>query len=571
MSDGAVRTLAASGPFSAMESGSHPALEVSRAENDAWTVLFYGELYYRKDVACPASLILDCLPENGPFDLWNDCEGIYTAIIHDKRHKKVHFATDRMGLRLLYVWQTSGALLWSTQPSAFVNLTGFPAEVDHTALMDYFRLDFLPSDRTLLKNVVLLPAGTVRTYDLPSEAVTDTVYWSWPGYADTGSADSPYHPGVFQPNLREAAEHLAMLFRRSVLERATAGKDPYGHSWRVGLPLSGGLDSRAILSALDPFLAQSGHSSSKTSDPSPVDPYATSGVQSNPVSTDSISTEGWPEISGSGGLYTYTFGKAGSPDVETARILAQRIGSEHEFIPIHEQNWLKPRLKSVASTGGMLNILHMHGVEALDSCAKKITLQLNGGCQQFIRGAASGANATHELTRLRKFQRLATVLDDQVLLTRLPFYDYAIIDFLQTLPGTLVSCDRLYKQMLLDHFPALFRGIPDANTGISLDSKWPKFRYFLFRALRRTGLTNRQFHNYPVWIRSQQDVFHHYLQDKDALLPDLGFASRIAGLMERVFSQRRDRLSPEACEALCRLLTVEVYLRHLEGHPVSSG
>lgn len=538
MADSPIRCLKSVPGFMCYASGEHPAPRTDTVENDRYFVLVLGEFYYENRATPPAEIVLSRLQHTDPREIWSGLEGMYAAVVYDKKAGKAHFATDRLGMRYLYLYKAENALMWATEPKAFAGYSGYTPRIDRAALDDFFRCDFITGNRSLLEGVALLPAGTVRTYDFEKDSETDVTYWSWreaqsgvmtgespgevsgepSGVVSVGASRVLSSEPADDFNIREAAADLAELFTRSVRERLhVQGRD---YSEIIGLPLSGGLDSRAILSAIS-----------------------------------------HPE-----GMYSYTFGKKGSADVKIAQKLSKIAGTDHEFIEIDYGNWLKPRLKGVWWTDGQINIMHMHGIEALDAVSARINIQLNGGVQNFIRGALAepdrahfGSRAEYELTRVRRFQRLGTVIDDRRILTRLPFYDYAMIDYISQVPGDLLAHDRLYLRMLLAHFPELFRGIPDGNSGIPLNTRLPGSRRLLRRVLRKTGLAKDEIFDYPNGIRQQFHVFRYFLGRQETMLHEFGYKSQIDYLLDP--SRNWSALE---CETLCRLLTLEAYLRFLD-------
>ena len=549
--------------------------------DDRFEVAFLGELYDNTTAKNPASRILHELrtirletganpspdapahiPQLLPDSFLNRLDGIFIAIIHDRRRQSAHFITDRLGLRYLYFHRQKGRLWFATETKTFLSCPGFSPEISKDALDDFLRYDFIRGDKALLGGVELMPAGTVRSYDFREDRITDHRYWNWEDRRtdhrlsgpDKGSSSRVGESGRSTPNstgrpvaLDEIAEHLATLFRDAVLRRlpdgantqtdrdsphpgsihpgithrgssgkssaAFPGSLPPATSLPPGLGLSGGLDSRAILAALpDPASA-----------------------------------------------YLFTFGRRDSLDVTLARQVSRMAGTRCDFIEINADNWLAPRLEAVWWTDGHANILHMHGLEALDTVASNASVHLNGGVQNFIRGAMAADAGSYQFDRLRRFQRLGTLIDDRRLPSRLPFYDYPLLDFLQTLPDALLRDDRLYQIMLLDHFPRFFRGVPYANTGYALDARFRSLRSFAFRARRRLGLVNYALHDYPRWIRRQIPAFRSFLNSKSTRINDLGFRVDVDRLLDRAH-----HLSLPECEALCRFLTLEIYLRCLD-------
>lgn len=311
-------------------------------------------------------------------------------------------------------------------------------------------------------------------------------------------------PGPSNPD--DIADHLALLLRKAVARRID-------DKMSVGLGLGGGLDSRALMAAL----------------PDPA------------------------------GMYTFTFGRPDSPEIDIARTVAKKAGASFHFLEINSKNWLQPRLEGIWWMDGQFNLVDMHGMEVMPVVARNISIQLNGGVRSFLGGLASSAQGPYWLERLRRFQRQGTLIDEKFLITRMPFYDNEMLDFLKTVPETLLHGNRMYHRMLLRRFPEFFSGIPYSNTGYALDARFQLLRHFVFRVVRRLGIINYNLHDYPLWIRRQHSVFRHFLADGEPRLYDLGYHDAVRSLLDK-----QQQLSLNECADLCRFLTLEVYLRLLE-------
>lgn len=512
MTGQAARALAAGPLFKAHTAGRETPGNSNThfASDDRFDVIFLGELYRSHPASHPsglnhAALILNQLSHHHgilPDDILNRTDGIFIIVIFDRTRQRVHFISDRLGLRYLYLHNQKGLLWWATESKAFLACPGFSPKLSSEALDDFYRFNFIRGDKALLENVDLMPAGVVRTYDIREDRTTDRTYWWWEHESPVSSSPD------------EIAEHLASLLRKSVARRMHAMDSQPSVSSRVGLGLGGGLDSRALLAAV----------------PDPA------------------------------GMYTFTFGRPDSPEIRVARTVAQKAGAEFNFLEINKENWLEQRLQGVWWTDGQFNLVDMHGIEVMGTVARNIGVQLNGGVRSFLGGLASSASqGPYWLERLRRFQRLGTLIDDKLLVTRLPFYDYEMLDFLKTVPEELLRDNRMYHLMLIRQFPGLFRGIPYSNTGYPLDARFQNLRHFIFRIRRRLGLINYTFHDYPKWIPHQITVFRHFLEDGDVRLHDLGHSVEIRRLLDK-----HQNLTLAECTDLCRFLTLEVYLRLLD-------
>ncbi len=277
----------------------------------------------------------------------------------------------------------------------------------------------------------------------------------------------------------ELAHELGARFRTAVEQRTTS---------QTGLALSGGLDSRAILAAM------------------PSAPK------------------------------TFTFGHPNSADVRIAAQAASVKNAPHTVFPIHNQNWLLPRISGVWYADGALDLLHMHGIEhlkqqneACDICLNgaggdglagaghlfppnklsdylknKLHVRANSDVIQHLETAFNNAGSAHAFYidwRMRGFTlhgpRLGLLHGIEY---RLPFLDNQVQEFLYSIPLQQKANNRLYRQMLLQTFPEFFKNIPYQATGFPISySPWT---IKILRGLTR--LHNRPSHtfaDYANWLR----------------------------------------------------------------------
>ncbi len=157
--------------------------------------------------------------------------GAFVLLICDLRQKKVILANDRYRLIPLYYAVNNDALLFAPEVKAILQDETFNKEMDTEALVTSFAFGEFWGERTLFKRVNILPPASILTYGSGKLSVTQ--YWRF-----------NYQP---DDSLNEEAmvEQLAEAFRRAMSLRL---RDPL----RYGISLSGGLDSRTVVAAVDP-------------------------------------------------------------------------------------------------------------------------------------------------------------------------------------------------------------------------------------------------------------------------------------------------------------------------------
>ena len=467
-------------------------------------------------------------------------DGIYAAAVYDARTRKVHLVSDRYGLRQLCWTRRGDALAWATESKALLHLPGFSPVLDRLSLEAFLGIGYLMGNRTWLENVERLAPATCLTWDLRDRTIQERRYWDW----------SRVSPDIGKASPRELAEELSRRFVRAVKRRCGPGE-------RVGLTLSGGLDSRAILAAMP-----------QRQEPVPA----------------------------------LTFGSEGSSEVRFAAMAAARKGARHHTFEIGPGNWFLPRIGGVWATDGQLDLYHMHGVEypglgdlfetALsgaggdgivggghlfeEACfsdyARNVLYldpERSPGLAAVLEEEFSHAGSAHVFYithRMRCFTlhglRLAIARGVDY---RLPFLDNQFQELLFALPTALKRNNRLYRTMLLTTFPDYFNDIPWQATGLPLT--WPMWavrtraklrglrRRLGFRGQgRRTGLFD-----YPGWIRRDpaRSTFSELLSNPGALYRSYISRKEVTATLEEHLN------GSDRSGQLCRYLTLELWLQQV--------
>jgi asparagine synthase (glutamine-hydrolysing) len=155
--------------------------------------------------------------------------GRFAAIVHRPQDAHVVAVTDRYGSIPLYGTQWGGALWLSPSLRWLVKASGRPAGLDEEALGELLTLKFVLGRRTILADVGRFSPATATTIDLGTGTEAEKTYWR-PA------------PNGRRHRLAERMPELAECFDRAVGRVMTGARC-------VGVTLSGGLDSRTILSS----------------------------------------------------------------------------------------------------------------------------------------------------------------------------------------------------------------------------------------------------------------------------------------------------------------------------------
>jgi asparagine synthase (glutamine-hydrolysing) len=156
--------------------------------------------------------------------------GMFAFALWDRTERRLLLARDRYGIKPLYTYRQGGLLAFSSEQKAILAIPGVDRRLDRAALYEYFTFQNFFTDRTLLQDMRILPAGHFAELDLAAgeRELRLTRYWDFRFREPEGRADP-----------REYREELDRLFQQAVNRQLVADVE-------LGSYLSGGMDSGAI-------------------------------------------------------------------------------------------------------------------------------------------------------------------------------------------------------------------------------------------------------------------------------------------------------------------------------------
>ncbi len=512
-----------------------------------------GEIYNREEVASnhsltcssDAELICGIFSDGSFMQALEEIDGFFSAAIYDSRERKIYLLSDRYGMRQLYFTADSKRIAWSSEVKSFLHLPGFSPVIDPQSVLYFTSVGYILDDKTWFKSVRLVPPGTVMKWDIKTGRIETRSYWWWDHIRRTEDKVNP----------DEAAEELGRLFISSVKRRCRENET-------VGLTLSGGLDSRALLAAI-------------------------------PDSADKLNA--------------ITFGSPGCDDIRIASEAARIRGAKHHVIEINSSNWIEKRLETIWRTDGQLNWLHMHAVIMMDRIRDLYKVNMNGFAGDLVLGGSyltkdflaggnrknavaafmncppdllSGYDAFSSLSssdfyfiqnRVRRFTYEGTRVFLPLTEQRKPFFDNKLIEFTYSLPDELRYKSRLYNKMLLMHFPEYFRTLPWQKTGLPISTPEDIVRAVVLarrvknraiRELGRTGIhigTKQNYTDYANWMRSEpaRPFITSVLEAPGSVYPE--YVDK-----QKVLSLWANHLAGRDCQDKVALfLTFEIFLQQV--------
>jgi asparagine synthase (glutamine-hydrolysing) len=156
--------------------------------------------------------------------------GMFALALWDRKERKLLLARDRYGIKPLYVAFQQGAVSFGSEQKAILAQPSFKKVLDKHALLEYFTFQNIFTDRTLLQDIHLLPAGhyVIIEEKFPDKVMKWNQYWDYHFRGPTEKADRT-----------EYIEELDRLFRQAVNRQLISDVE-------VGSYLSGGMDSGSI-------------------------------------------------------------------------------------------------------------------------------------------------------------------------------------------------------------------------------------------------------------------------------------------------------------------------------------
>ena len=150
--------------------------------------------------------------------------GMFALAIFDKKNNKFILARDRFGKKPLYYSIINNTLIFASELKALQNHPLSKKEIDLESLNQYLQFEYVPTPRTILKNVYKLEPATYLVFD--GKNILKNYFWQ-PNFSKEIISE------------KEALEKFSGKLETAVKKRLISDVP-------LGILLSGGLDSSAI-------------------------------------------------------------------------------------------------------------------------------------------------------------------------------------------------------------------------------------------------------------------------------------------------------------------------------------
>ncbi|MGL6291514.1 MAG: asparagine synthase (glutamine-hydrolyzing) [Silanimonas sp.] len=174
------------------------------------------------------------------YEAWGEAavarlEGMFAFALWDRARGQLLLARDRLGKKPLFLWEGPDGIGFASELKSLLALPGFRREVDTGVLPGYFAFGYVPSPRSIFRDVRKLPAGHYAVWR--DGRLREERYWQL-DFAPT-----------FRGSEAEAEQQLHDRLQAAVDDRLVADV-PFGAF------LSGGLDSSVVVALMAQRMTQ---------------------------------------------------------------------------------------------------------------------------------------------------------------------------------------------------------------------------------------------------------------------------------------------------------------------------
>lgn len=177
-----------------------------------------------------SEVILHGYKEWGIDLLLSKIDGMFAFSIYDKIKKKLFLVRDRIGIKPLFYSFINGEYTYASELKAIIKYynSNINLQFDNTAIYDFLTYLYIPSPKSLYKNIFKLEPAHYVEIDLFNFKYKKKQYWHLEYKKDE------------KISLYEAKEELISLLKKSINEQMISDVP-------VGFFLSGGIDSSTVV------------------------------------------------------------------------------------------------------------------------------------------------------------------------------------------------------------------------------------------------------------------------------------------------------------------------------------
>jgi asparagine synthase (glutamine-hydrolysing) len=212
-------------------------------EDKSYSIVFNGEIYNYKELGgilkkenikietnSDTEVLLKWLAYKGIEDGIKSLNGMFAISLYCKEDDKLYLARDRMGIKPLYYSKKNNGLFFSSELESLVSFKEIDKKVNQEALEQFMYFGYPVAPNTMYEDVFEQRPGTILEYDLKSNLLSETTFWSVDNYTRD-----------YQGTYGEAVEQLDSILQEVISDQVISDVG-------YGTFLSGGIDSSLVTS-----------------------------------------------------------------------------------------------------------------------------------------------------------------------------------------------------------------------------------------------------------------------------------------------------------------------------------
>ena len=450
---------------------------IKTKKKDKINIVTCGEVY-NEDIENLDKYILT-LYEEGRLDKLKTFNGSFAAAIYDNTEEKLTLVNDRYGLIKLFYYHDEDRFCFAPKIRPLLKL-GVEKPLRKDSIVDFFFFGYLLGNKTFFEQIHQLPPASIL--EVSKNGMKLTKYWDY-------EYDEEYDA---RPQ-EELIDELGALWQKAVERRIKKDET-------IIIPLSGGLDSRAILAAALRCTSKDDIITFTFGEPGSFDfeigrmVAEKAGVTNIPLGVEKENFEGQYNISMNdvegmvdatpyfairgykemekygdklftGTMIDVLLGRHILSSIFSSDMLRKEISSEEDYTKIKELIFEHQKLNDETEILRLFNPDFLKNVNIKSSFDRTHPKFKNVNNKKFPNYFAVW-DYTNRWDRYIYF----AVLRNRNLFKYLTMLDCDLVDFTLKIPPELRLDENLYIQMLLKKYPELFELPTKTNQGLKLNA-----------------------------------------------------------------------------------------------------
>ena len=148
-------------------------------------LIFNGEIYnyielnnsLKENNTSDTKVLLSYYKKYGINKTLKDINGMFSFSLYDKEKQKIYLVRDRMGIKPLFYYHNNNNLSFCSEINPLKEIIDLPLSIDPISVSIFFNCYYIPSPKTIYKEIHSLEPGNYIEYDLKINKLTKHKYW----------------------------------------------------------------------------------------------------------------------------------------------------------------------------------------------------------------------------------------------------------------------------------------------------------------------------------------------------------------------------------------------------------